>query len=385
MRKHKRIFTVLIALILLISGIGMSGTGAAEAAVHPKIHTVTTESYAPEDYNKIQGHDANHPIWSHKSLAVVVLNKDPKFLAEVRNACAAWAPAFKFHDYGYVNLTHKKINTCKDKFPIIYVSEATLASLKDGRIEGQEGGNDFGDVRRGYFTTSSLYVEIDTKSIDSLAAFYKQDANKYVTYALEHELGHALGLLRHSTDKNDVMYPVLNDGESGLRSADLAVVERLYRNTTSLAYPKRLSFISKNNFYLNKQNVVQVVGTIDSHLYAINNKQQSFPCVGFTFDFYRYRKGHGYKHFKRMKLPNGTYKVRFSDVQVHVFPQNKLQRYRLILSSLENAFGARIPGKTYVHYCHSFTVKPRRSTNTHRFSFTIKVKVRNHHFYVLKK
>lgn len=387
MRKHKRIFAVLIALILLISGIGISGTSAAEAAAEPKIHSVTTESYAPEDYNQIRGHDAKHPIWSHNSLAVVVTSKNPRFLAEVKNACAAWSPAFKFHDYGYVNLTHKKINTQKDKFPIVYVGKATLGSVKDGRIEGQEIGNDFADTRRGYFSTSSLYVQIDTQSIAYMAALQKRDANKDVTYALEHELGHALGLLRHSTDKNDIMYPYLNEGENGLRSADLAVVERLYRHTTPLVYPKRLSFISKNNFYLKKQNIGQLAGTIDSHFYVVNNKQQSFPCggVGFTFDFYRYRKGHGYKHFKRMKLPNGTYKVRFSDVQVHVFPQNKLQRYRLILSSLENAFGARIPGKTYVHYCHSFTVKPRRSTNTHKFSFTIKVKVRNHHFYVLKK
>lgn len=385
MRKHKRIFTVLIALILLISGIGVSGTGVTEAAARPKVHSVTSESYAHEDYNQIRGHDAKHPIWSHNSLAVVVTSKNPRFLAEVKNACAAWSPAFKFHDYGYVNLTHKKINTRKDKFPIIYVSQVTLAAEKNAREEGVVSGIDFGHVRRGYFRTSSLYIGIDTKSITYLITLQKKDANKNITYVLEHELGHALGLLRHSTDKKDVMYPYLNEGESGLRPVDLAVVERLYQNTTPLAYPKRLSFINKNNFYLSKQNIVQVASTIDSHLYAVNNNRPSFPCsVGFIFNFYRYRKGHGYKHFKRMKLPNGTYKVRFTNVQAHMPLQNKLQRYHLILSSLENVGNSYVPG-TYVHYCHSFTVKPRRSSNTHKFGFTIKVKVRNHHFYVLKK
>lgn len=408
MKIRKRIFTILTAAVLLSSGIDLTAIAAK-----PQTVEAVTDMTAAENFSKIRGHDANHPIWRHRSLGVIVRTDDPTFLADVSEACAAWAPVFTFYDYGYVQ-PGVKVDTHHGKYHFVYITKKDLSADRErdnNDVAGETWGLNPPKVnRQGFFTTPSVKIIVDPDFTISNFSQYG-DPHQEAVSVIEHELGHALGL-RHSTNHADLMYA--GNLDNPIQPEELAAVRRMYRGVSPLAYPNELPTVKPsvtittysdsdggsdsdstgthtesytfpsqviNRFYLKKKNADKLTDAIDDHLCVINSNRKSlrYRC------YFNYRVTKAGRNYNRRYLPNGTYRVRYSGVRfTQLRPHASWQHDRYVFGASETEVGDYLPKRQQLHYCHGFYIRPYSHKSTRRLSFDLYVRIHDHHFSVVR-
>lgn len=397
MKRHNHLLTVLTAAILLGSALSFTTT-----ATKPQTVEAVEDMSDSEDFSQIKGHDANHPIWPHSSLGVIVRTNDPTFLADVQEACDAWAPVFTLHDYGYVHLQPgQKINSEHGKLRFVYITDEDLSASRaaeNNDVNGITSGVDPDDVNsKGYFEMPSVSIRIDSAYTVSAFSQYG-DPHQEVVSVIEHELGHAIGL-RHSTNHADVMYA--HDLDNSLQPDELGAVRRMYENVTPVDFPDQLPIkepqaqkttsessnsssysAPTNRFYMTRKNADKLTDAIDDNLYVINSSRYAQRYR----NHFRYSVTKGSRNYTRRHwMPNGTYRVHYFNIRfVNLKPRAHWQHDRFILAQSDADVGDYVPYSQQLAYCHSFYVRPYSKKSTHRISFTMYVRVHGRHFSIVR-
>lgn len=444
MKHNKHLFTVICAAVLLSSAVPFAGTAVEQPRTVQADEEITDMSQ-PEDFDAITGHDYQHPIWPTRSLGVIVLTNNPTFLQQVREACEAWSPAFNLVDYGYVK-PGTRINTEHGRLHFVYVSDVDLSESRAEENNDKNGdtiGVDPYDTdANGYFKMPYVRVRVDSAWNKEAFGTY---ADPYVetVSVLEHELGHAIGM-RHSTDKNDVLYT--HDLDNMVQPNELAAVERLYRGVPDGDYPSTLPIVHKrgtysitvtfpaektgassstgptkqagqagatagtsgqdasdgsdsedggddysdysgdsisrarNSFYMKHKSPNSLINKIDAHVYAISNGRTNLWYRA-NFDYTVVKHGRNYSH--RHYLPNGTYRVHFMNYRLHSLKKHAGWRWdRLIFGTTDADIGDHVYYKQQLKRLSSFWVRPHRHTASGRLSFALTVHVHGRHFYI---
>lgn len=393
MKKHNKIIAVLVATLLFVG----FGASTNQFQIVKADNTVqdqnTSEAQSDsEDYTKIKGHDKDHPIWYHDSLGVIVENNDPILLHAVQDACNNWSPVFTFHDYGYVNMPQgKKLDTEHGKLHFIYIKEADLSSEDDKNdpdtlTEGDcAGPNEVS--RKGYFQDKDVTVEIDVN------LWNNGTVDDSMSAAVTHEFGHALGLAKHSTNSDDVMYWLI--GQNGLQAEEYGAVRRMYQGKQPADYPDQLNFIDPSqqnksnskpvnkNLYVNRLTPRSVYHRIFHCLYLIDDNDK---VLSYSYQYYfSYHTLHnGRKISNHAHLHNGVYTAVIPLYFTGIKPTNSKRETAMMITKVYYNKGDTVDENQGLSYFNHLKINAH-STRTPKYTFDIKFRLRGHHMTIINK
>ncbi len=146
----------------------------------------------------------------------------PQFVSNVKKSFEIWSKALDNQ------LRYQMVRTAADAdIKVLWVDRLnSVGQANNGNISYQAG------ITTPYYEGGLLkQMTIELATLDLDGKPHNQSTLFPVTI---HEMGHALGLLNHSDDKNDVMYPATTDNRVRLSNRDINTIRALYSKTVDM-------------------------------------------------------------------------------------------------------------------------------------------------------